>query len=89
MIVICLDRLLAQHKMQSAELAREIDCTVQTVSRIKTGKVKSLSLGTLDALCECFGCQPGDVLEYMTEEEGEKRFGSQFVDEYRELHSPS
>lgn len=87
MIVINLDRLLSERKMQSVELARQLDCTVQTVSRIKTGKVRALRLSTLNALCEQFGCQPGDILEYVSEAEAAQRFGQNFVDEYNRFHA--
>ena len=87
MIVINLDKLLSERKKQSAELARELGCTVQTVSRIKTGKIRAFRIETLDALCANFNCQPGDVMEYVTEEEGVKRYGEDFVAEYRKYHS--
>lgn len=80
MIVYHLDKLLAERKMQSAELAKKLGCTEQTVSRIKTGKVKSLRMETLDALCEEFGCQPGDVLEYVSEAEAASRFDPKFIE---------
>lgn len=84
MIVVNLDRLLAQRKMRSTELADKLGCTVQTVSRIKTGKIKSLRMDTLDALCEQFTCQPGDVLEYISEEDAVERFGADFVAAHRQ-----
>lgn len=84
MIVVNLDRLLAQRKMRSTELADKLGCTVQTVSRIKTGKIKSLRMDTLDALCEQFACQPGDVLEYISEGDAVERFGADFVAAHRQ-----
>lgn len=83
MIVYNLDKLLAQHKLKSTELAEILDCTVQTVSRIKTGKIRALRMETLDAICEYFDCQPGDLLEYVSEEDAVKRFGQAYVDEYK------
>ena len=84
MIVITLDKLLADRKMQSVELARVLDCTPHTISRIKTGKVRALRIETLDALCEHFNCKPGDVLDYLDEEEATARFGEAYVREYKE-----
>lgn len=86
MIVINLDKLLTERKMQSLELAKKLGLTVQTISHIKTGKVKAFRLDTMDALCECLGCQPGDILEHVTEDEAARRFGPQFVDEYKAFH---
>ena len=84
MIVFTLDKLLADRKMQSIELARILNCTPHTVSRIKTGKVRALRIETLDALCEYFGCKPGDILDYVDDEEALARFGEAYVREYKE-----
>lgn len=85
-IVFNLDKLLAEKKMQSVELAEVLGCTVQTISRIKTGKIKAFRMETLNALCEYFDCQPGDVLEYVPDNEAEQRFGVGFVQEYKKYH---
>lgn len=87
MIVFNLDKLLAAKKMQSLELADELGCTVQTISRIKTGKIKAFRMETMNALCEYFDCQPGDVLEYVPDDEAERRFGEAYVREYKRYHN--
>lgn len=51
-IVFNLDKLLASRKMQSVELAEKLECTVQTVSRIKNGKIRALRIDSLDRICE-------------------------------------
>ena len=84
MIVFTLDKLLAQRKMQSAELAREVGWTVQTISRIKTGKIRAMRMDSLNKLCEFFNCQPGDLLEYISEEEAIERYGSAYVESHRD-----
>ena len=63
-IIVRLDVQLAKNKMQSKELASRIGCTVQTVSRLKQGKIKVLNLKTLEAICKELRCQPADLLEY-------------------------
>ena len=85
-IVFNLDKLLASKKMQSTELAEALDCTVQTVSRIKNGKIRALRTETLDHICQIFGCQPGDLLEYVSDEEAEARYGSAFLESYKKYH---
>lgn len=84
MIVFNLDKLLIQRKMQSVELARELGCTVQTISRIKTGKIRAFRIETINQLCEFFQCQPGDIIEYVDEEEAIARYGEQYVQDYKE-----
>ena len=84
MIVFNLDKLLIQRKMQSVELANELGCTVQTISRIKTGKIRAFRIETINALCEYFQCQPGDIIEYIDEEEAARRYGEQYVKDYNE-----
>ena len=70
--------------MQSVELAQELGCTVQTISRIKTGKIRAFRIETINELCEFFQCQPGDIIEYVNEEEAVERYGEQYVQDYKE-----
>ncbi len=71
MIVLRLDRVLADRKIQSRDLSRLVGISEVNISRIKTGKVSAIRFSTLDALCRELGCQPGDLLEYVPDEEGE------------------
>ena len=66
MIQINLDVELAKRKM---ELAERIGITNANLSILKTGKAKAVRLTTLDAICRELGCQPGDILEYIPDEE--------------------
>lgn len=70
-IVINLDVMLAKRKMSSLELARRIDITQANLSILKTGKAKAIRMSTLDAICKELRCQPGDLLEYVEENEHE------------------
>ena len=65
MIVLRLDRVLADRKMRSKELAERIGLTEVNLSRIKCGKISAVRFSTLDAICRELGCQPGDILEYV------------------------
>ena len=85
-IIFNLDKLLASKKIKSTELAKELGCTVQTISRIKNGKVRALRIETLDRICEIFDCQPSDLLEYMPDEEARSRFGEDFWNSYLEFY---
>ena len=68
MIVVQLDVMLARRKMRSKELAERIGITEQNVSLLKSGKVKGVRFDTLENICRALDCQPGDILEYQSEE---------------------
>ncbi|MGE4321348.1 MAG: helix-turn-helix domain-containing protein [Acholeplasmataceae bacterium] len=68
-IIIRLDRILADQKMQLSELAEKVDISLANLSNLKTGKVKAIRFSTLERICEILSCQPGDILEYTTENE--------------------
>ena len=58
------------HMIQiNLELAERIGITNANLSILKTGKAKAVRLTTLDAICRELGCQPGDILEYIPDEE--------------------
>ena len=69
MIQINLDVELAKRKMKLGELAERIGITNANLSILKTGKAKAVRLTTLDDICRELGCQPGDILEYIPDEE--------------------
>ncbi|MBW3523031.1 MULTISPECIES: helix-turn-helix domain-containing protein [Chryseobacterium] len=66
-IIINVDVMLAKRKMQSQELAEKIGITQANLSILKTGKAKALKLSTLEAICKALDCQPGDLIEYLPE----------------------
>lgn len=68
-IIIRLDRMLADRKMQLSELAEKVDVSIVNLSNLKTGKVRAVRFSTLNAICKALHCQPGDILEYADEEE--------------------
>ncbi|MFV0498060.1 MAG: helix-turn-helix domain-containing protein [Candidatus Fimivivens sp.] len=68
MIIIRLDRMLADRKMKLNDLASLVGITNVNLSYLKTGKVKAIRFSTLDAICSVLKCQPGDILEYVDDE---------------------
>ena len=60
--------MLAKRKMQSQELAEKIGITQANLSILKTGKAKALKISTLDAICKVLNCQPGDLLEFKSDD---------------------
>lgn len=69
MIVMRLDRMLADRKVSSKELAERIGISPVNISRIKTGKINAIRFSTLEAICEVLRCQPGDLLEFIPDAE--------------------
>ena len=68
-IIVNLDVMLAKRKMTSLELAQRIDLTQANLSILKTGKAKAVRMSTLDAICRELKCQPGDLLEYVEDDD--------------------
>lgn len=75
-IVVNLDVMLAKRKMSLTELSERVGITIANLSVLKSGKAKAIRFSTLDEICAVLNCQPGDLLEYMNEEEYGKLFGS-------------
>ena len=68
-ICINLDVMMAKRKIGLTELAKEVDITLANLSILKNGKAKAVRLETLNAICKALQCQPGDILEYVEDEE--------------------
>ena len=72
-IRINLDVMLAKRKMTSLELASRIGMTQANLSILKTGKAKAVKMSTMNAICRELNCQPGDLFEYVEDEDSWKR----------------
>lgn len=68
-IVVNLDVMLAKRKIRGKELAEAIGITEQNLSLLRTGKVKGVRFATLEQICQILACQPGDILEYVPDEQ--------------------
>ena len=68
-IIIRLDRVLADRKMQLGDLAEKVGISIVNLSNLKTSKVKAIRFSTLNAICRYLTCQPGDILEYADSDE--------------------
>ena len=63
-IIVNLDVMLAKRKMSLTELSEQVGVTMSNLSILKTGKAKAIRFSTLEAICKALNCQPGDILEY-------------------------
>ena len=68
-IIINIDVMLAKRKMSVTELSEKVGITMANISILKNGKAKAVKLSTLDSNCKALQCQPGDILEYVPDEE--------------------
>jgi putative transcriptional regulator len=68
-IIVNLDVVLAQRKMKLKELSAIIGVSNVNLSILKQGKVKAIRFTTLNAICSALNCQPGDIMEYVDDDE--------------------
>ena len=68
-IIINLDVMMAKRKKGLTELAGEIDLSLANLSILKNNKAKAIRLSTLNEICKALDCQPGDILEYVEEDD--------------------
>jgi putative transcriptional regulator len=74
-IVVNLDVMLARRKMTLTELSEKIGITIANLSILKTSKAKAIRFSTLEDICKVLECQPGDILEYLSEKDYKKLMG--------------
>ena len=68
-IVVNLDVMMARRRKAAGELAEEIGITPANLSILKNNKAKAVRFFTLEALCRALDCQPGDILEFVPDDE--------------------
>lgn len=69
MIRVNIDVMLAKRKMSVTELSERVGITMANISILKNGKAKAFRFETMDKICKALDCQPGDILEYIPDEE--------------------
>ena len=68
-IIVNLDVMMAKRKIGLMELAERVNLTPANLSILKNGKAKAVRFSTLEEICRALACQPGDILEFIEEEE--------------------
>jgi putative transcriptional regulator len=66
-IIANLDVMMAKRKISSTELSEKLGITMANISILKNNKAKAIRFSTLESLCKILDCQPGDILEYVEE----------------------
>ena len=68
-IIVRLDVELARRKMSVGEFADRVGLTPANVAVLKNGRAKAVRFSTLEAICRALNCQPGDILEWVADED--------------------
>ena len=68
-IRVNLDVMMARRKMSLGELAGKVDLTLANLSILKNNHAKAVRFSTLEAICRALDCQPGDILEFVPDED--------------------
>ena len=68
-IIVDIDVMAARRKMSVGTLAERIGITPANLAVLKNGRAKAVRFSTLDAMCEVLECQPGDLLEWVADDD--------------------
>jgi len=68
MINIRLDYLLLDERMKLKDLAEATGLAVNNLSVLKTNKARAIRFSTLNSLCKALNCTPGELIEYIPDE---------------------
>ena len=66
-INVRLNIIMAEKRIKSNELADRIGINEVNLSILKNSKAKAIRFSTLESLCRELKCQPGDLLQYIPE----------------------
>lgn len=69
MIRVTLDVMMARRRMSLTELSERVGITLANLSILKNDRARAMRFETLDAICRALNCQPGDILEYVPDDE--------------------
>lgn len=69
MINVRLDYLLVDRRMKLKELAEKTGIAMNNLSILKTRKARAIRFSTLNSLCKALDCTPGELIEYIPDED--------------------
>jgi putative transcriptional regulator len=64
--------ILAEREMKLSELEEKTGISLNNLSILKTGKAKAVRFSTLNEVCKALNCQPGDLLQYIPDNQDER-----------------
>ena len=68
-IIVNLDVMMAKRKMSLTKLSELVGVSMANLSILKQSKAKAVRFSTLEAICEALHCQPGDILEFVNDDD--------------------
>jgi len=68
-IRVNLNVVMAKRRMSLNELSEKVGITLSNLSILKNEKAKGVRFNTLNMICQALDCQPGDILEYVEDDE--------------------
>ncbi|MGB5275091.1 MAG: helix-turn-helix transcriptional regulator [Flavobacteriaceae bacterium] len=68
-IIVNLEVMMAKRNISLNELSERVGLTLSNLSILKTGKAQAIRFSTMDAICKALDCKPGDILEYVNDEQ--------------------
>ena len=68
-IVLNLTQVMKERGRSVNDVAEKIGIAVSNLSKSRTGKVKAIRFSTLAALCKELNCKPGDIIDYIDDDE--------------------
>ena len=68
-IRVNLNLMLIKRGMTLTALAEAVDLTQANLSILKTNKARAIRFSTLESICRELDCQPGDLLEYLPDDD--------------------
>ncbi len=67
--------VLAEKEIRLTELEEKTGIALNNLSILKTGKAKAIRFSTLSRICKALNCQPGDLFEYVDNNEEDEDDG--------------
>lgn len=68
MIRCYLSRMMGEHKMKIADVARDTGLHRNTITLLYNETATRVDMETIDSLCKLFNCNVGDLFEFIPDE---------------------
>lgn len=76
-IQVNLDKLLEKNGVTIRELSDAIGITPANLSVLKNNHARAIRFSTLESICRCLNCQPGELLSMADDQDGTDSSGNE------------